>query len=63
MLRINESVILKYTFVSNRGSVFPQETVKHNGMGGNFEEVRKEVIDMDIWAVLEEIKAMTLENT
>jgi len=32
-------------------------------MGGNFEEVRKEMIDMDIWLVLEEIKAMFLEDT
>jgi len=32
-------------------------------MGGDFEEVCKEVIDMDIWAVLEEIKAMLFEDT
>jgi len=32
-------------------------------MGGNFEEVHKEVIDMDVWMMLEKIKAMTLEDT
>jgi len=63
VLQINKSVILQYTFVSNRSSVFPQETIKHNGMGGNFEEVHKEVIDMDVWAVLEEVKAMFFEDT
>ena len=62
MLRINKSVVFKYTFVSNGGSVFLQETVEHNGMGGNFEEVCKEVIDMDVWTMLEKVKAMTLED-
>jgi len=32
-------------------------------MGGNFEEVHKEVINMDVWAVLEEVKAMFFEDT
>jgi len=32
-------------------------------MGGNFEEVRKEVINMDVWAVLEKVKAMFFEDT
>jgi len=31
-------------------------------MGGNFEKVCKEVINMNIWAVLEEVKAMLLED-
>jgi len=31
-------------------------------MGGDFEEVCKEMINMDVWAVLEEVKAMTLED-
>jgi len=60
MFQVNKSVIFQYTLVSNRGSVFPQETVEHNGMGGDFEEVCKEMINMDVWAVLEEVKAMTL---
>jgi len=62
VLQINKSVVFQYTFISNGGSVFPQETVEHDGMGGNFEEVCKEVIDMDVWTMLEKVKAMTLEN-
>ena len=62
MLQINKSVVFKYTFVSNRGSVFPQKTVEHNGMGGDFEEVHKEVVNMDVWTMLEKVKAMTLED-
>jgi len=62
VFRVNESIVLKYTLVSNSGSVFPQEAVEHDGVGSNFEEVRKDVIDMDIWAVLEEVKAMLFED-
>jgi len=32
-------------------------------VGSNFKGVCKEMIDMDVWAVLEEIKAMVLEDT
>jgi len=32
-------------------------------MRGDFEEVCEEVIDMDVWVVLEEIKAMLFEDT
>jgi len=63
VLRINKSVVFKYTVISNSGSVFPQKTIEHDGMGGNFEEVCKEVIDMDVWMILEKVKAMTLEDT
>jgi len=63
VFRINKSVVFQYTFVSNGSSVFPQETVEHDGMGCNFEEVRKEVINMDVWSMLEKIEAMTLEDT
>ena len=52
----------QYTFVSNGGSVLPQETVEYNGVGCNFEEVHKEVINMDVWAMLEEVKAMVFED-
>jgi len=62
MFRINKSVVFQYTFVSNGSSVFPQETVEHDGVGCNFEEVRKKVINMDVLAMLEEVKAMTLED-
>jgi len=31
-------------------------------MGSDFKEVCKEIINMDVWAVLEEIKAMFLED-
>jgi len=62
MFQVNESIVLKYTLVSNRGSVFPQEAIEYDGMGSNFEEVHKEVINMDIWVVLEEVKAMLFED-
>jgi len=63
MFWVNESVVFKYTIISNSGLVFPQETVEHNGMGGDFEEVHKEVINMDIWTMLEEVKAMLFEDS
>jgi len=42
--------------------IFPQETVEYDGMGGNFKEVCKEMIDMDVWAVLQKVKAMLFED-
>ena len=63
MFRVNKSVVFQYTLISNRGSVFPQEAVENNWMGGDFEEVRKEMIYMDIWTMLEEIKTMLFEDT
>jgi len=63
VFQVNESIVLKYTLVSNSGSIFPQEAIEHNGVGSNFEEVCKEMIDMDVWAVLEEVKAMLFEDT
>jgi len=62
VFRVNESIVFKYTLVSNSGLVFPQEAIEHNGVGSNFEEVCKEVISMDIWAMLEEVKAMLFED-
>jgi len=62
VFRINESVVFQYTFVSNRSLVFPQETIEDDWMGGDFEKVCKEVIYMDVWAMLEEVKAMILED-
>jgi len=63
MFRVNKSVVFQYTLISNRGSVFPQEAVENNWMGGDFEEVCKEMIYMDIWTMLEEIKTMLFEDT
>jgi len=63
MFQINKSVVFQYTFVSNGSSVFPQESVEHDWMGCDFEEVRKKVVDMDVCMMLEKIKAMTLEDT
>ena len=62
MFQVDKSVIFQYTLVSNRGLVFPQEAVENNWMGGDFEEVRKEMIYMDIWTMLEEIKTMLFED-
>ena len=62
MFQVNKSVIFQYTLVSNRGSVFPQEAVENNWMGGDFEEVHKEMIYMDVWMMLEEIKTMLFED-
>ena len=63
MVWVNESVVFQYTFVSNGGLIFPQEAVEHDQVGGNFKEVCKEVIYMDVWAMLEEIKTVVLEDT